>query len=103
MQEKCNILVRDRIPELIERSGRTPKAKMLEDNEFLKATIAKLKEEVAQYEKNKTMEELVDIVEIVYSILKVKTVGLDEFERLRIIKNVEKGSYDLKIFLEKII
>ena len=44
-----NKLVRDRIPEIIEASGKTCKTEILSDDEYLKMIDAKLDEELAEY------------------------------------------------------
>jgi predicted house-cleaning noncanonical NTP pyrophosphatase (MazG superfamily) len=99
---KYDKLVRDRIPEIVEKSGKTPVAHILEDNEFLSYSLKKLKEEVAEYEKSKTIEELVDIAEVIYAILANRGIDVAEFERLRVKKNLEKGSFKLKICLDRV-
>lgn len=44
-----NKLVRDKIPEIIERDGKTCKTEILSDAEYLKMIDAKLDEELAEY------------------------------------------------------
>ena len=49
MTKKYNKLVRDRIPEIIESSGRTCVTEILSDEDYLKMLDAKLDEELAEY------------------------------------------------------
>lgn len=49
---KYNKLVRDRIPEIIEASGKTCKTMILDDVEYLRMLDAKLDEELAEYHKD---------------------------------------------------
>ena len=63
-----NKLVRDKIPELIERQGETPHTRILEKTEFLHHLEAKLDEEVGEYHRDKTAEELADILEVVFAL-----------------------------------
>ena len=57
-----NKLVRDRIPEIIEASGKTCKTEILPDDEYLKMIDAKLDEELAEYHKDQNIEELADCI-----------------------------------------
>lgn len=53
-----NKLVRDRIPEIIEASGRTCVATMLPDDAYLRALDAKLNEELAEYQQSNPLRNL---------------------------------------------
>ena len=56
---KYHKLVRDRIPEFIEASGKTCKIEILSDEEYLRMVDAKLDEELAEYHKDQNIEELI--------------------------------------------
>ncbi|WP_233272154.1 nucleoside triphosphate pyrophosphohydrolase [Mycolicibacterium smegmatis] len=60
-------LVRDRIPELIRASGRTPVIRTLSDDEYWAALNAKLDEEVAELRaadtRDAALEEAADVIE----------------------------------------
>ena len=71
--------------------------------EYLKELNKKLKEEVVEYLEDNNVEELADIVEVIYGILDVKNVSLDEFEKIRKDKVDKRGAFSKKIFLEKVI
>ena len=55
---KYDKLVRDRIPEIIEASGKTCKTAILNDEDYLRMIDAKLDEELAEYHKDQNIEEL---------------------------------------------
>lgn len=57
--KQYNKLVRDRIPEIIEASGKNCVTEILSDADYLKMLDAKLDEELAAYHKDQTVEELV--------------------------------------------
>ncbi len=57
---KYNKLVRDRIPEIIESSGKTCSTEILSPEEYLRMLDAKLDEELAEYHKDQNIEELAD-------------------------------------------
>ena len=62
---KYHKLVRDRIPEIIEASGKTCVTEVLSDEEYLKMVDAKLDEELAEYHKDQHIEELADLLEVI--------------------------------------
>lgn len=96
-----NKLVRDKIPSIIrERSG-VPVSRELVGREYIDALNKKLSEEVSEYlDPDNNVEELADIVEVIYAILKHKNVTLEEFEDIRKEKVSKRGAFDKKIFLE---
>lgn len=62
-----NKLVRDRIPEIIENSGKKFTTRILGDNEYINELKKKLVEEMEEYQQTETnedaLEELADILE----------------------------------------
>ena len=96
-----NKLVRDRIPEIIEKDGRKAKTKILDDEEYRKQLNKKLQEEVKEYLEDNDVEELADIVEVVYGILNSMNVTIDEFEKVRKNKKEKNGGFEKKIYLEE--
>ena len=57
-----NKLVRDRIPEIIESSGKTCSTEILSPEDYLRMIDAKLDEELAEYHKDQNIEELADLL-----------------------------------------
>ena len=96
-----NKLVRDKIPEIIKSEGREVKAKILNDEEYKKELNQKLQEEVREYLENNNVEELADIVEVVYGILNSMDITIEEFEKIRKEKAKKRGAFNKKIFLEE--
>ncbi len=95
-----NKLVRDKIPEIIEADGRTCKTHILSDEEYLSALEEKLNEEVAEYQKDKNLEEMADVLEVLQAICIARGYSLEELEALRKKKADERGGFSKKIFLE---
>ena len=58
-------------------------------------------EEVKEYLESQETEELADIVEVIYSIVKSKNISLEDFEKIRIDKVEKRGGFDKRIFLER--
>ena len=85
-----NKLVRDKITDIIEADGRIAKYRILDNNEYRQQLNSKLQEEVKEYLDDNNVEELADIVEVVYGILNSMDVTIDEFEKVRIKKKEER-------------
>lgn len=96
-----NKLVRDRIPEIIQAQGGSYKARILNDEEFLKALNAKLNEEVAEYQESHAIEELADILEVVMAIALANGHDWQEILDIRQKKAEERGGFYKKVFLEE--
>ena len=96
-----NKLVRDKITDIIESDGRIAKYRILDNNQYRKELNSKLQEEVKEYLDDNNVEELADIVEVVYGILNSMDVTIDEFEKIRIKKQEERGEFNKRIYLEE--
>lgn len=79
-------LVRDKIPEVIEASGKKCDIEILDDEQYLEYLNKKIKEEVNEYLESGEIEELADLEEVLRAILVAKKVSYDEFEKIRISK-----------------
>ena len=97
---KYNKLVRDRIPEIIENSGKTAHTHLLSDEEYIAELDRKLGEEYAEYQADKNIEELADMLEVIYAIAKARGASVEELERVRKEKAEKNGAFEKKIFLE---
>lgn len=92
-------LVRDRIPEIIETSGKHCKTAILSDEEYLKMLDAKLDEELAEYHKDKNIEELADLLEVIRAAAIARGYTLEELENVRAKKVEKRGGFEKKIML----
>lgn len=95
-------LVRDLIPSIILKQGRTPVTKILNLEEYKNELALKLIEEANEFNKDKNIEELADILEVYDTILKAYGFTPQELETARNKKKVERGGFDERIFLEEI-
>lgn len=100
MRKEHYKLVRDRIPEIIEKEGRKPYVRILDDQEMMKCLENKLQEEVNEYVEDRSVEELADILEVIYALCKMKGISKEELEQTRAVKEIDRGLFDEKIFLE---
>ena len=96
-----NKLVRDKITDIIEADGRIAKYRILDENEYRRELNKKLQEEVKEYLEDNNVEELADIVEVIYGILNSMDVSIKEFEKIRINKQEQRGAFEKKIYLEE--
>ena len=71
-----NKLVRDKITDIIEADGRIAKYRILDENEYRRELNKKLQEEVKEYLEDNNVEELADIVEVIYGILNSTDVSI---------------------------
>ena len=96
-----NKLVRDKITDIIEADGRTAKYRILDNHEYREELNKKLQEEIKEYLEDNNVEELADIVEVIYGILNSMDVSIEEFEKVRTEKVRKRGAFKKKIFLEE--
>lgn len=94
-------LVRDKILEIIEKDNFVPIYRKLDNKEYQEELNKKLIEELKEYLEGQRVEELADIVEVIYSMVKHKDISLEDFEKIRIRKTETRGSFDKRIFLER--
>ncbi len=102
MTKIYNKLVRDRIPEIIEKSGNKCVIEQLDDESYLKYLEEKLFEEAKEYQTDKSVEELADVLEVVYALAKTKGVSVSQLENLRKEKCEKRGGFENKIFLKTV-
>ena len=98
-----NKLVRDRIPEIIEASGRTCITEVLPNDAYIQALDAKLNEELAEYQQSKSLEELADLLEVMGAVVKARGYTWDDLTRVRKEKRAQRGAFDQRIFLKEVI
>ena len=67
LMNAINKLVRDRIPEIIESSGKSCTTEILSVRDYLRMLDAKLDEELAEYHKDQNIEELADLLEVIHA------------------------------------
>lgn len=97
-----NKLVRDKIPQIIEASGKTCETEVLSDERYLEMLDKKLNEELAEYQQEKSLEELADLLEVLYAVAVARGHSLEELEQVRAEKKDKRGGFAEKIFLIKV-
>ncbi len=94
-----NKLVRDKIPEIIKESGAIPVTRIMDDGEYVSSLEKKLDEEVAEYHESREIEELADVLEVVYALCEAQGKSVDELMAVYKKKHDERGGFKNKIFL----
>lgn len=92
-------LVRDHIPEIIEASGKTCVTETLSDEDYLRMIDAKLDEELAEYHNDQNIEELADLMEVIYAAAIARGYTIDQLENVRTEKAEKRGGFQKKILL----
>ena len=93
-------LVRDKIPQIIIEDGRTPIVRTLSDEEYLSELDRKLNEEVAEYQADKSLEEMADILEVLFAICEARGHSVDELIEVRDKKREKRGGFRDKVYCE---
>lgn len=96
-------LVRDKIPEIIKSSGAKPATRILDEKEYLEELVKKLKEEVAEFEEDHSIEELADIQEVLLALYEALGIKKDELEAVRSKKADKNGRFKKRIYLEGVV
>ena len=95
-----NKLVRDKIPdEINEMEGRKANYRILDDTEYLQELDRKLFEEAHEFVEEHSVEELADLMEVIFAIMKTKNISIDDVKDARKIKNNKKGKFKDKVYL----
>ncbi len=94
-----NKAIRDKIPEIIKKDGKTCNVKTLNDSEFIIEIEKKLSEEVREFQNDKNPEELIDILEVIYTIAKLHGITKEQLEKMRLDKAEKRGSFEKNLLL----
>ena len=89
-------LVRDRIPEIIEKDGKSCVCSELSQEDYITMLDQKLNEELAEYQESKSMEELADLLEVMSAVASARGSSLDEVEKIRLKKKEKRGGFEKK-------
>lgn len=93
-----NKLVRDKIPEILDRKGVSYKKRIASPEEYKAELIKKLGEEFLEFSEKGDVEELADVIEVIESLRK-----LPEYEHVEIVrerKREERGGFEERIILK---
>ena len=95
-------LVRDRIPEIIEKDGKSCVWSVLSEGDYMTLLDEKLGEELAEYRESKSMEELADLLEVMRAVAAARGSSIGEVEEIRRRKAEKRGGFEKRILLEEV-
>ena len=98
-----NKLVRDRIPEIIESSGKSCTTEILSAEDYLRMLDAKLDEELAESHQDQNIEELADLLEVIRAAAIARGYSLEDLERVRAEKAAKRGGFAKRILLKEVV
>jgi len=101
-----NKLVRDKIPEIIEKSGNQCEIAILSEQEYQQALCQKLIEEateLASAEPTELISELADLYEVIDSLLIATGIDKETVFNQQRQKRKERGSFQTKIKLVSVL
>lgn len=101
-----NKLVRDRIPEIIEKTGKEFSIRILDNVEYINELRKKSFEELQEYmdsdNKDDALEELADLLEIIHALSEYHGEDINRLEEIRRLKAEKRGGFKEKIFLMEV-
>lgn len=95
-------LVRDRIPEIIRADGAQCETEVLTEEAYIAALDRKIDEELAEYRESQAMEELADLMEVIYTLAAQQGCSAQKFDEIRVKKQQEKGGFSERYFLKTV-
>ncbi|MBI4146354.1 nucleoside triphosphate pyrophosphohydrolase [Candidatus Woesearchaeota archaeon] len=95
-------LVRDKIPVIIEKSGKNARTHIADKDEYERLLKTKLVEEAAEFSKEPSIEELADVLEVVYALCDLLRIDKKQLEEMRRKKADERGAFANRIVLEEV-
>lgn len=93
-------LVRDNIPNEINKSGGKCSYKILNDEEYKNELDKKLQEESNEFIECHSVEEMADLLEVIECQIKTFNINIDEVKKAREKKAKAKGGFKNRIYLE---
>lgn len=91
-------LIRDKIPEIIRNDGKNPIIEILSNEDYLRELDKKLNEEVAEYQADKSIEEMADILEVLFAVCEARGYSVEELLKVKEFKREKRGGFKDKIY-----
>lgn len=94
-------LVRDRIPEIIESSGNKCEIEVVSDEVAIEYLYKKLNEEVSELLEDKNLDEIADVMEVLFAIGSKYGYSEEDVLGRRNEKKCAKGGFEDNLILKK--
>jgi predicted house-cleaning noncanonical NTP pyrophosphatase (MazG superfamily) len=98
-----NKLVRDKIPQIIEASGKKFETRIASKEEQKELLEKKLQEEVNEFIEDKNLEELADVMEVLFELAKNLGYSEEDLVKKRLEKKDERGGFEEGVVLERVL
>jgi len=92
-------LIRDKIPDIIRTDGKEPITRQATDDEMPQLLLAKMLEEIEEYQHSGNVEELADILEVLKALVAVHKLSWNDFEDLLNKKRAFRGGFERRVYL----
>lgn len=99
---KYDKFIRDKIPEIIEQSGKKCIVEVMDNDTYIEYLDQKLNEELAEYQQDKSVEELADLLEVIYAVAIARGYSVEELERKRLDKAEKRGAFEKRLLLKSV-
>ena len=99
---KYDKLIRDKIPEIIEQSGKKCIIEVMDNDTYIEYLDQKLNEELAEYHQDKSIEELADLLEVIYAVAVARGYSVEDLERIRVEKAEKRGAFEKRLLLKSV-
>ena len=98
---KYNKLVRDKIPEILDKKGVKYKIHIANKKEYWQKLKEKLLEEIKEFSKSESIEEFADILEVLDAVRDYKKFDKIKLETIKKKKAKDRGDFKKRIILEE--
>ena len=101
-----NKLVRDRIPEIIQKEGNTADIIILSEESFKQAIKEKLIEEATEVynaqNRDDILSELADLQEVMDTIKQLYNINTLEVNTIQAVKALQRGKFEKRLYLKSV-
>ncbi|MDR0924347.1 MAG: nucleoside triphosphate pyrophosphohydrolase [Hungatella sp.] len=85
---------------MIKAEGKKAVCRIMTDEEYMVKLEEKLNEEVKEYQEDKSLKEMADVLEVLYSLCSARGYTKEELEAEPEKKAKDRGGFNNRIFLE---
>lgn len=96
-----NKLVRDKVPEHIEKEGGKAFTHIARDDEYWQKLLEKLQEEIEEFQRNQSEEQIADIFEVIECIAEYRNLKMEDVSHIKHEKVLRRGSFKNRIILDE--
>ena len=74
----------------------------MDNDTYIEYLDQKLNEELAEYQQDKSIEELADLLEVMYAVVVARGYSVEELERKRLDKAEKRGAFEKRLLLKSV-